>query len=260
MTTLANYHAEREAFRSLLDPACERRILMFRGESGSGKSTLMGSSCRAAADGPFPFLAVDLRGTTTNVPEILSRSVVKLGGLQRLPRLAERLRSLSQVPSLNLADNTLEGTQNQINVVVRNRAPVEREERYVQLTDAWFEDLGEAESPLLLLFDTYEQAGSEVKDWIAGPLLARTADSGALRVTVAGQQVPERRIDWEYCCEVCDLYGVREAEPWLPVVEAMGCRFPEGIDPLSFLAGICLTTNGNPGEIMKVIKGLPRGH
>jgi hypothetical protein len=258
MNSLANYERERHAFQALLDPRCERRILMFRGASGSGKTALMGA-CRALVLSKLPYVAIDLRGTTVNVPEILSRSVVKLGGLPQLPGLARRLEALARVPSLSLADNTLSGTQSWIEVVIQNTVPVERGERYVQLTEAWLADLEQQERSLLLLLDTFERASQEVQDWIGGPLLGRTADTGVLWVALAGQRVPEARIDWEHCCQVLDLYGVWEAEHWLPVVEALGHRVP--VDPpLAYLAGICHAHEGHPGRILQTIRAFPRRH
>jgi hypothetical protein len=258
MSTLANYREQQAAFAALLEPHCERRILMFRGESGSGKTALM-TACRASVMLDVSHLAMDLRGSTVNVPEILSRSVIRLGGLAKLRNFTARVAALSRVPALNLADNTLKGTQNQIEVVVKDAGPIEREERYVQLTEAWFQDLEQIERPLLMILDTYEQANQEVQDWIGGPLLGRAADTHALRVALAGQQVPDTRIDWSHCCEIHDLYGVKEAHHWLPVVEALGYRVPVE-PPEVYLAGICLAREGNPGEIMKIIKTFPRRH
>jgi hypothetical protein len=258
MKVFANYEKERAAFRGLLEPQCRQRIVMYRGESGSGKSALM-TACRALVPDEMCHVAMDLRGTTTTVTEILSRTVVKLGGMEKLRNFAARLAVLSRVPALNMADNTLKGTQNQIEVVIQNTAPVDRRERYEQLTEAWFADLVEAERPLLLILDTFEQANEEVHDWICGPLLARAADIALLRVALAGKQVPEPRIDWVHCCEVFDLYGVKDAEHWLPVVEALGYRVPME-PPLTYLAAICHALNGHPAQIIQIIKTFPRKH
>lgn len=257
MNMLANYKAELAAFQRLFEPPCPHRIVMYLGkESGVGKTELM-TACRALVPDSICHVAMDLRGTTTTVTEILSRTVVRLGGLAKLQNFAARLATLSRVPALNLADNTLKGTQNQIEVVVQNTAPVDRRERYEQLTDAWFADLAAMNPSLLLMLDTFEQANQEVQDWIGGPLLGRAADTPALRLALAGQQLPELRLDWKHCCQVFELYGVKEAEDWLPVVNDLGYWVPVE-PPLTYLAGICHARNGNPGEIMKVIKTFPR--
>jgi hypothetical protein len=258
MKVFANYEKERAAFRGLLEPQCRQRIVMYRGESGSGKTSLM-TACQTLVPNEMCHVAMDLRGTATTVTEILSRTVVKLGGLGKLRHLTARLAALSRVPALNLADNTLRGTQNQIEVVVQNTAPVDRRERYEQLTDAWFADLAEAEQPLLLILENFDQANEDVHDWICGPFLARAAETVALRVALTGKRVPESRIDWARCCQVFDLYGVKEAEHWLPVVEALGYRVPME-PPLTYLAAICHALNGHPAQIIQIIKTFPRKH
>lgn len=258
MNKLANYHAERAAFKRLFESGCAKRIVMYCGESGSGKTALM-EACRELVPTNMPCVQMDLRGSTTNVTEILSRTVVKLGGLQKLPSFSGRLASLSGVPALNLADNTLKGTENQIQVVIHNTAPMERQERYSRLTEAWFDDVEQARLPLLLMLDTFNDANQEVCDWISGPLLGRAADTESLRIVISGKTLPDKRIDWSRCCEVHELYGVREAEHWLPVIEHLGLRVPAA-SPLDYLAGVCAALNGNPGEILKHIKTFPRKH
>ena len=181
MSVLANYQEERAAFWRLFDPDCQQRIVMYQGESGSGKSTLI-EACRTLMPPNVRHLAMDLRGSAVPVTEILSRTVLKMGGLAKLPHFSQRVASLSRVPSLNLADNTLKGTQNQIEVVVNNTELEDRQERYVQLTEAWFEDLTQQNQPLLLMLDTFEQANQDVRDWIGGSLLGRAADTKALRI------------------------------------------------------------------------------
>lgn len=254
---LANYKREVAAFQQLLQPKCNNRIVMYHGkESGIGKTELLGF-CRKQIPEEMCYLVMDLRGTATTVTEILSRSVDKLGGLAKLKNFSSRLTQLSRVPSLNLEDNTLKGTRNQIEVVVQNTAPLDKQERYEQLTEAWFADLATIQNPMLLMFDAFEQANQEVKDWISGPLLGRLPDNMMLRLALAGQELPEQRLDWKHCCDVYGLYGVTEAQAWLPVVDYLGFRVP--VEPAEiYLAGICHALKGNPGEIMKFIKTFPR--
>ncbi len=73
---------------------------------------------------------------------------------------------------------------------------------------------------------------------------------------LAGKEVPDNtNIEWGNYCVLHDLFGVREAEHWLPVVTALGRRVPE--PALIYLAGICHALKGHPDDIMKVIQGLP---
>ena len=83
MSVLANYLEERAAFRRLFDPNCQQRIVMYQGESGCGKSTLI-EACKKLMPPNVRHLAMDLRGSAVPVTEILSRAVLKMGGLAKL--------------------------------------------------------------------------------------------------------------------------------------------------------------------------------
>jgi len=96
----------------------------------------------------------------------------------------------------------------------------------------------------------------EVQEWLSGPCLARAADCDRMRVAVAGQDVPDAGIEWGHCCDRHELYGVREARYWLPVVESLDKRIPAE-HPLDWLAGICCYLEGHPAKIIEVIKDLP---
>ena len=81
---LANYKDELAAFQRLLESQCCRRIVMYRGkESGIGK-TDDDRLQRAGSRWDVPCGDGLESGTTTTVTEILSRTVVRLGGLAKL--------------------------------------------------------------------------------------------------------------------------------------------------------------------------------
>jgi len=92
-------------------------------------------------------------------------------------------------------------------------------------------------------------------------VLLRLPRTPTLRLVLAGQEVPDNEInaDWPDICCLHDLYGVRQAEHWLPVVEAMGRVFPPDIEkPRDYLAGICMAMEGRPADIKKWIEAFPR--
>jgi hypothetical protein len=164
---------------------------------------------------------------------------------------------LQGIPKIQINRNWLGGINNHISVALQNESQDVREHRRVALTEAWFDDLRNFDQPVLFALDTYEQATIEVQEWISGPFLSRASQSQQVRVLVAGQKVPdEKNIEWGHCCETRHLYGVPEAEHWLPVVQAMGRYFPDS-NPLSWLAGACHISKGNPSMIMQMIQTLP---
>jgi hypothetical protein len=109
-----------------------------------------------------------------------------------------------------------------------------------------------------MAMDNYELASSEVKDWISGPYLTRISNTNTVRVALAGREVPdENTIEWGHCSETYELFGIHEAEHWMPVVKDLERAIPVE-NQLDWLAGICYALDGCPELIIKVIQGLPR--
>jgi hypothetical protein len=250
---LADYHEETDSFLELLESECERRILIFHGESGTGKTTLF-RACQSRIPDHVHHLPIQLRGHAVGVDEIFSRAG-GLVGWESWPGFTERV--VDMTPHIEIEDNFLRGINNRISVALHAESPVDRKQRRVDLTEAWFSDTRDLDQPLLMMLDTYEEATEDVADWISGPFLARSVDCENLRVVIAGQEVPdEHNIEWGNCCNRYELYGVREAKYWLPVIEALGLEIPAE-NPLDYMAGICHAFDGRPDEIMKCIGGFP---
>jgi energy-coupling factor transporter ATP-binding protein EcfA2 len=255
-TIIADYEAECQAVLDLFQAECACRIVLLRGTSGSGKTTLL-THCQEQMPPAVFHLPVQLRGSTTTAAEVFYRAGRRLTW-ERLSHFTGHVAQMQGGPSVKVDRNFLAGINNYINVALYAEQPMERDQRRVALTEAWFDDLAALPRPFVVLFDTYEQATTEMKEWISGPFLARAAQVSVLRVVIAGQETPEaRNIEWGHCCKECNLYGVREAKHWLPVVKEMGRYIPFG-DPLTWLAGLCYGLNGNPHAIMQQIQTLPR--
>jgi hypothetical protein len=254
--TLANYERELAAFDALLKPDCDQRILFFCGKSGSGKTALL-NTCLRKIRPAMSHIPIQFRGSVVSVAEIFYRAGRYLGW-ERLPHFTSRVADLEGLPNIQVDRNWLSGINNRISIALRVENPIDQEHRRVALTEAWFDDVKTFTDPLLMAFDTYEQATDEVALWIDGPFLARVAQAAPLRILLAGQKVPDaHNIEWGHCCAAHQLYGVPEAKYWLPVVEAMQRHIPFD-DPLTWLAGVCHALKGHPKDIMAVIEGLPR--
>jgi energy-coupling factor transporter ATP-binding protein EcfA2 len=256
MTTLiANYEAEQKAFHSLLDPGCEDRILLFHGSSGSGKTTLL-TCCRESVPKQVVSIPIQLRGSAVSVAEIFYRAGRNLSW-EKLENFTDEIARLEGTPSAQVDKNWLAGINNRISIVMQVQDSGDREHRRVALTEAWFNDVAEFDHPVVMILDTYEQATTEVQEWLSGPFLSRVVQVEPVRVVVAGQSVPEKNnIEWGHCCVEHDLYGVKEAKHWLPIVKAMKRKL-DVKEPLDWLGGMCVALKGNPAEIIKVIEALP---
>lgn len=252
---LANYQEERLLFKTLLDSNCPKSILMFRGGSGIGKTTLLNSCLQNVPNHikPIPF---ELKQATVTVAEVFDR-VGEYVGWEHFSYFKNQLASFLDVPTIHIAENRQEGSNNQINVALGSEHAEIREHRRAELTKAWFADLRNLPHITLLSLDTYEKATTEVKTWVESRFLPRVPRVPKLRVLVAGQEVPDaQNIEWSSYCEACDLFGISDAQQWLSVVNALDRRI-DAPDPLSWLAGICYALKGRPKDIVQIIENLP---
>ncbi len=250
---LANYREQRESFARLWTQDCPEPILLFSGQSGSGKTSLL-RNCRRTAPNDACQVFVDCKQDGVNAAEVFSRTVHH-AGRDKLPAFSRWL----QQHNVEIWDNQIEGNSNQINVVLNSGSKEEREERRIMLTDAWLQDTNQLDTPILLAVDTYEKAADDLRTWLNSIIVRLPHASRRLRLVVAGQEIPSTDTceDWADCCCEHPLYGVPEAEHWLPVVAALGLRVP--VDPpLTFLAGLCHAFKGNPAKIIEIIKTFPR--
>ena len=117
---------------------------------------------------------IELRDSMVNVAEIFWR-IGQVIGWDRLPHFSRRLTALRGEPDIKIDKNRRAQFNNTIAMVLRADNQLDREERRSDLTNAWFDDIGALADPVVMLFDTYEDAPSEVKGWINGPFLSRAA-------------------------------------------------------------------------------------
>lgn len=255
ITVIANYEEHQQAFHSLLADDCQRRILLFHGLSGTGKTTLL-RACQQKVPPSILTIPIQFREAAVSVAEIFDRAGEHIGW-QHMVNFTEQIALLSGLPSVQVEKNWLTGSHNQINVALKSENQADQEHRRVTLTKAWFADLQKVKKMILMVMDTYENVSTDVSQWLEGPFLSRLSRLRHMRLLIAGQRVPEaNNIEWGHCCQPHELYGVKEAKHWLPVIEAIGRKI-EVSDPLNWLAGVCYALEGRPSEIMKVIETLP---
>lgn len=254
-TFLADYEDERQAFGDLLQADACNRILLFQGASGCGKTALL-RHCLEKTPTDTPHVRYDFKGETP-VAEVFHRAGQRLTW-DRLPGLTSQVAQMQETPTTQIDKNWLAGINNRISVALHSENRLDREDRRAVLTNAFFDDLQGFDRSVMLVFDTFEKAPTEVQEWIGGPVLARAANFDKIRVVIAGQMVPDHNnIEWGHCCHKRDLFGVIDALHWLPVIEAMGHIIPHE-PPLTWLAGVCHALNGRPADIVKIIEGLPK--
>lgn len=254
--TFANYHTERAAFRNLFAGVCDKRILLFKGYSGSGKSSLL-KACLVENSAAKP-IGIELRDSRVNVEGILRKAALSIGN-EQLPCYVRCMQDIaSQKQEISVSNVVQKGESNSLTVTQNEKNQLAAtEQRHAKLTEAWFADVENLDTPLVIAFDTFEHTGSEVRNWLISSFLSHAAFCNTIRVTIAGQHVPEPGIDlWGQCHALYELFGVRDASEWMPVVAALGKKVPSE-SPLEWMAGTCNALKGNPSEIIKIIETLP---
>ena len=125
----------------------------------------------------------------------------------------------------------------------------DRATRRGALTRALFEDLGAREGRLAILFDTCEQAGPEVREWLEEAFLAHASRATDLVVVIAGREAPDTRLEWEAYCHHRVLGNLRDPGLWQEYAEEIGAEVPyaEGI------AAYCDLLDGHPDAMMKAL-------
>ena len=258
--SIANYKEHREAFKTLLQPDCDKPILLFKGESGTGKTELL-KYCHSKIHKDTPHALIGL--TSLSVTQFFYQAGRCLGW-QHFENFRENLAKLNtdRQVHINVNENDQAGMGNMINVelnaVFKDATLEQRKERYSLLTNAWSEDINSLTKPCVLLLDVYDKNKTpiETQEWISNDLLSCTAYSEKMRVVIAGQDAPEN-INWEHRCEIKELDGVHEAEAWLEFAKERGFAVPSP-SPIELLRGFCIALNGNPSAIMKFIEKFPR--
>jgi hypothetical protein len=253
---IADYETERKAFKELLKADCEKRILLIKGQSGSGKTTLL-THCRQYIPNDFQHIPIDLKGSAMSIVDIFFRSGSRLKW-NYLKNFTKQVADLQGASNVKIENNLLKGTNNNITIALHSENLNDREYRRTVLTHSWLDDLEFYKKPILFLIDTFQDASEEVRSWISGPVLSGIADIDNIRMLIAGQTIPdEHNITWGHCCKTQCLYGVPDAQHWLPIVQNMQRIIPFQ-DPLTWLAGVCHALQGKPNEIMKIIEALPK--
>ena len=253
---IANYHQELAAFEQFLDPHYEKPILCFCGESGSGKTTLL-STCLSKVPKNFIQVRFDFKDSGLSIAEFFYRTGDRLKW-EKMPSFSREVESLSTKPNIQIQGNRQTGMGNSITVALTAEKADDREQRRMQLTHAWFQDIRAFADPVLMVLDTFEKSCEEVKSWFCGTFLDRAIQTKEkMKILVAGQKTPDtNNITWGDCCNTYKLHGVPEAVHWLPVLKAQNKKI-DAPDPLSWMAGICHALKGNPSEIAKIIESLP---
>ena len=113
-------------------------------------------------------------------------------------------------------------------------------------------DLKQLQTPLLLIFDTYEQASEEAKRWLESQLLQRLKQAPAVIIIIAGQDVPEYdKYSWSVLAKEYDLPPIDKVQDWLEFTHnKWGCTkiTKQQVETLT------KATEGNPAQLFSLLE------
>lgn len=124
-------------------------------------------------------------------------------------------------------------------------------DRRIHLID----DLQHLSQPILLSFDTYEQASAPAKHWIETQFLPRLEEAPAVVAVLAGQQTPEHTRQLAALSEQLSLQSISNPSDWLEYAHRKGYASvkPDHMEALTF------ATNGNPGQLSALLETMLSG-
>jgi len=246
--TLANFEKEQTLFTEFIESGNDPNILLFQGGSGSGKSHLVEHCLRSVPD--IPSLLIKMQSGQDSMPFLFT----KMGsqrGWDKLPNFTRIVANLLEEP--NRFDDPLwqAGMYDHLREIGKISDIESRLSRYQLITKAWFADSWQFDAPFLLAIDTYENVSPLFDHWFSSSFLTTVAtNSQQVRVIVSGQTMPEIRTDLSFCSAHQELKGIHDVHAWQVWAEAVGYQ----ISSPDALANVVQTLDGNPSQIIEVIK------
>lgn len=222
------------------------RIMLVEAESGLGKSDLMRMfrhQCKSEC------VLIDLSSASYGVPYVL-KSIRRELSLKPMPQLERALHRL-QRSGIQISDVTMEGEEQQMNVFQAQESEEGRYLRLLEARDALFDDLSDIDQSLVILFDSYEQAPEELREWLYGLFLSQVVKVPHLTVVVASQQVPPPRTDWQGLSQRCSLGPIKDAGAWYRYTQAR--QLPLSLEEVKVLVD---ASRGHPRSIGEALETL----
>ncbi|BBC22911.1 AAA family ATPase [Pseudanabaena sp. ABRG5-3] len=251
---LANRTREVEFFKKMLRGEIAQRILLIQAASGMGKTSLLtefASLCPVHAEAAI-LVKIDLKSAQTGIAYIFSKLQSRLGE-DNFTRFDGELSSVLSA-GVEVSGNHIEGTGNKIQLVLNAESDDIRNLRLSKLQRAFFQDLQAIKKPIVIILDSFNDAPTTLAVWIGGGFLAEIADAKNIRVVIAGQSVPELKIEWADIAAMHSLYKIDDADAWYSFSKEQKWGF--GKESIELFVRYL---NGQPSQILQALESLARG-
>ena len=247
---IANRTQEIKLFQSIIQGNFPQRVLLIKAKSGFGKTWLL-AQFKHTLPASTLSVQVDLRTAYRGIASIFS-SVCKKLGQERFPKLNDAVQRYLSA-GVEISDTTMIGQDQQFSVVLTNVDKETRDFRLTQLREAFFQDLRTIRQKMVFLFDSYEQAPTELAGWLEGEFLAEVVDTSQLIVVIAGQEIPKATIEWMDIHHCCCLGAILDREAWYKYTQYKQLSLNS-----DHVWAVMNVLEGNPAEIDIMLATLAR--
>lgn len=248
-------------FQSLLDTSTNKSesILLLKNESGQGKSKLVHLYETHCRENKIPVSRVDFKGGSINPLNILRIIQTDYRTFFDLPRCSDILHHKISTPPIQITDNTGIGQTNysfQTTVQIAGITIEEQRMKWEMGAQAILDDLTEltegGQKHFVILFDTYEQASEETKNWLSNHILRMSTPQrvSSMIIVIAGKEIPHPTGEWENCCKTIHLESLR-FEDWMEYATLV-----VGNIPTEYIERIYARYKHSPLEMANVINSL----
>ncbi|MCY2962163.1 MAG: GTPase domain-containing protein [Planctomycetota bacterium] len=204
---LADRKPEFTLGKQILAGATTERILLFRGETNSGKTSFLNEFVKYARHVGITAARVDFKACPT----------------------VDHVCDLLQY---DLTDTILPGT-----------FQASGNQRRMHLV----RDLKSTSVPVLLVFDTFEKASPEIRDWLESVFLERVGGATGVATLIGGQELPNhKQSPWESLAQKCELEPILSIDDWLDYNQR---RWPGRVLNREQVNLLAVSNRGSPGLV-----------
>jgi tetratricopeptide (TPR) repeat protein len=249
---IANRDNELAAFRDLVRPDTQKRILLISGPTGSGKSFLLEKFESVCSAEEFLGAALAVRLDGHSIPnfghlfyqiqrELEERENYKFENFEA----AQQILRIS--PSVTFDGNQISGPFNASFSLPGN----EQAWKSPSILRGFFRDLDRPDKIIVLLFDQFTCSNDELAAWIYGPFLSDVRRSKNIRVVLAGETSLPENSQWDGCSTRLPSLGpINDIQKWLRYSESRGLTFSR-----ETVAALVEITEGCPKTLGRYFAG-----
>ncbi len=246
---LANRTKEIDYFQKMVSWNSPKQILLLESPPGFGKTDLLLKFAEICPEGVLA-VQVNLKSACVGIPYVFWR-IKNAIGPSHFPRFKAGVQNYLRPDNIIITDNEVLG-QMDIQLALGSN---EQTQKYhlMELQEMFFQDLQKVKKTVVILFDTFNEASTDIRRWLSGAFLAAVTNCENLRVVIAGQSVPERNCEWDRNCHKCHLGRIDDEQAWYEFTQEMELSLSQEI-----VAKFVAALEGNPKKLKEAFETLSK--